>query len=136
MKSLKTLFIVLSMLIAAPIIANTTLNLTVKGMHCGGCETKFKTVASGIDGIKEVTSVSAANSNAVIVYDEKTTSSDKIVKSLAEQTGYTVSAAAGATVTTATGKPAGCCMAGQSNPSCKDKDKAKCAKTKCDKPEK
>lgn len=136
MKSLKTLFIVLSMLIAAPIIANTTLNLTVKGMHCGGCETKFKTVASGIDGIKEVTSVSAANSNAVIVYDEKTTSSDKIVKSLAEETGYTVSAAAGATVTTATGKPAGCCMAGQSNPSCKDKDKAKCAKTKCDKPEK
>ncbi|MBK9793489.1 MAG: heavy-metal-associated domain-containing protein [Sphingobacteriales bacterium] len=136
MKSLKTLFIVLSMLIAAPIIANTTLNLTVKGMHCGGCETKFKTVASGIDGIKEVTSVSAANSNAVIVYDEKTTSSDKIVKSLAEQTGYTVSASAGAAVTTATGKPAGCCMAGQSNPSCKDKDKAKCAKTKCDKPEK
>jgi copper chaperone CopZ len=105
-------------------------------MHCGGCETKFKTVASGIEGIKEVTSVSAANSNAVIVYDEKTTSSDKIVKSLAEETGYTVSAAAGATVTTATGKPAGCCMAGQSNPSCKDKDKAKCAKTKCDKPEK
>ena len=136
MKSLKTLFIVLSMLIAAPIIANTTLNLTVKGMHCGGCETKFKTVASGIDGIKEVTSVSAANSNAVIVYDEKTTSSDKIVKSLAEQTGYTVSASAGAAVTTATGKPAGCCMAGQSNPSCKDKDKAKCAKTKSDKPEK
>ncbi|MBP8192800.1 MAG: heavy-metal-associated domain-containing protein [Chitinophagales bacterium] len=136
MKSLKTLFIVLSMLITAPIIANTTLNLTVKGMHCGGCETKFKTVASGIEGIKEVTSVSATNSNAVIVYDEKTTSSDKIVKSLAEETGYTVSAAAGATVTTATGKPAGCCMAGQSNPSCKDKDKAKCAKTKCDKPEK
>ncbi|HNY54702.1 MAG TPA: heavy-metal-associated domain-containing protein [Chitinophagales bacterium] len=136
MKSLKTLFIVLSMLIAAPIIANTTLNLTVKGMHCGGCETKFKTAAAGINGIKEVTSVSAANSNAVIVYDEKTTSSDKIVKSLAEETGYTVSAAAGAIVTTATGKPAGCCMAGQSNPSCKDKDKAKCAKTKCDKPEK
>ena len=136
MKSLKTLFIVLSMLMAAPIIANTTLNLTVKGMHCGGCETKFKTVASGIEGIKEVTSVSAANSNAVIVYDEKTTSSDKIVKSLAEQTGYTVSAAAGAAVTTATGKPAGCCMAGQSNPSCQDKDKAKCAKTKCDKTEK
>ena len=136
MKSLKTLFIVLSMLITAPIIANTTLNLTVKGMHCGGCETKFKTVASGIEGIKEVTSVSAANSNAVIVYDEKTTSSDKIVKSLAEETGYTVSASAGAAVTTATGKPAGCCMAGQSNPSCKDKDKAKCAKTKCDKPEK
>lgn len=136
MKSLKTLFIVLSMLITAPIIANTTLNLTVKGMHCGGCETKFKTVASGIEGIKEVTSVSAANSNAVIVYDEKTTSSDKIVKSLAEQTGYTVSASTGAAVTTATGKPAGCCMAGQSNPSCKDKDKAKCAKKKCAKPEK
>ena len=136
MKSLKTLFIVLSMLIAAPIIANTTLNLTVKGMHCGGCETKFKTAAAGINGIKEVTSVSAANGNAVIVYDEKQTTAEKAVKELAEQSGFTVSASAGAAVTTATGKPAGCCMAGQSNPSCKDKDKAKCAKTKCDKPEK
>ncbi len=115
--------------------ANSTLKLSVKGMHCGGCETKFKTVASGVKGVTEVTSVSASNNNAVLVFDEKSTSADLIVKTLAEKTGYTVEVTSGAAVTSATGKPAGCCMSGQSNPSCKDKDKAKCAKTKCDKPE-
>lgn len=115
--------------------ANSTLKLSVKGMHCGGCETKFKTVAAGVKGVTEVTSVSASNNNAVLVFDEKSTSADLIVKTLAEKTGYTVEVTSGAAVTSATGKPAGCCMSGQSNPSCKDKDKAKCAKTKCDKPE-
>ncbi len=134
MKTLKSISILLSIVFTTQLFANSTLNLSVKGMHCGGCETKFKTVATGINGIKEVTSVSASNSNAVIVYDEKATTSDNIVKSLAEQTGYTVSVTSGAAVTTATGKPAGCCMSGQSNPACKQSDKAKCAKTKCDKP--
>lgn len=134
MKSLTSILFTLSLVISAQLFANTTLNLSVKGMHCGGCETKFKTAASDISGIKEVVSVSAANSNAVVIYDEKATSADKIVKSLADQTGYTVSVTSGAAASTAVGKPAGCCMAGQSNPSCKDKDKAKCAKQKCDKP--
>ncbi|MFN8295451.1 MAG: heavy-metal-associated domain-containing protein [Chitinophagales bacterium] len=131
MKKIYALF-VLVVFTFLSVYANKTLNLSVKGMHCGGCEMKFKSAASDIEGIKEVSSVSASNSNAVIIYDEKTTTEEKVIKALAEQTGYTVSAVSG--TTTATGKPAGCCMSGQSNPSCKDKDKAKCAKTKCDKP--
>ena len=131
MKNIYSLVVLLT-LSSLSLFANKTLSLSVKGMHCGGCEVKFKSVAADIEGIKEVSSVSASNSNAVIIYDEKTTTEEKVIKALAEQTGYTVSAVSG--TTPATGKPAGCCMAGQSNPSCKDKDKAKCAKTKCDKP--
>lgn len=131
MKKIITLLVGVSFCISSA-FANKTLNLSVKGMHCGGCETKFKTVATGIEGVKEVNAVSASNSNAVITYDEKKTSEEKLIKSLAEKTGYTISATNGTSAVS--GKPAGCCMAGQSNPSCKDKDKAKCAKTKCDKP--
>lgn len=132
MKKINTLLLLMAITFSA-VFAAKTLNLSVKGMHCGGCETKFKTVAADINGITEVTSVSASNSNAVIIYDEKATTEEKIIKSLAEQTGYTVSATT-ANGATATGTPAGCCMKGQSNPACKDSDKAKCAKTKCDKP--
>lgn len=131
MKKINVLFLLIAISFSAA-FANKTLNLSVKGMHCGGCEMKFKSVASDIEGIKEVSSVSASNSNAVIIYDEKATTEEKVIKALAEQTGYTVAATNG--TTTATGKPAGCCMSGQSNPSCKTSDKAKCAKTKCDKP--
>ena len=135
MKAIKSTFVLLSILFSAQLFANSTLKLSVKGMHCGGCETKFKTVAADVKGVTEVTSVSASNINAVIKKKKKTTSSEQIIKTLAEKTGYTVAVTSGAAVTSATGKPAGCCMSGQSNPSCKDKDKAKCAKTKCDKPE-
>lgn len=133
MKKINTfLFLTAFTLFAA--FTKSTLNLSVKGMHCGGCETKFKTAASGINGITEVKSVSAANSVAVVEYDEKTISAEKVVKALADQTGFTVSTTNGTAVTTATGKPASCCMQGQSNPSCKQGDKEKCAKSKCDKP--
>ena len=134
MKSLKSVLIVLSILMSTPLFANTTLNLTVSGMHCGGCETKFKTAATGIKGIIGVTSVSAANGNAVIVYDEKQITPEGAVKELADRSGFTVSANTGAALTSATGVPAACCIKGQSNPSCTQKEKAKCAKKKCGKP--
>lgn len=133
MKTLRTLLLLLSISVSGQLLADTTLNLSVKGMHCGGCESKFKSAASGIKGVQEVKSVSAANSSAVVVYDEKAISAEKLIQSLADQTGYTVAASTGATVTTAEGKPAGCCMKGQNNPSCSQKEKAKCTKKKCDK---
>jgi copper chaperone CopZ len=102
MKAIKSTFVLLSILFSAQLFANSTLKLSVKGMHCGGCETKFKTVAADVKGVTEVTSVSASNSNAVIVFDEKTTSSEQIVKTLAEKTGYTVAVTSGAAVTSAT----------------------------------
>ena len=133
MKKINTLLLLMAITFSA-VFATSTINLSVKGMHCGGCETKFKSAATAINGVTEVVSVSAANSSAVIVYDEKTVSAEKIIKTLADQTGYTVSATTGTTVTKAEGKPAGCCQKGQNNPSCKKEDKEICAKKKCDKP--
>lgn len=123
----------LTLAISVSLFAGTTLNLNVKGMHCGGCEVKFKSKAQEIKGVTEVNAVSASNNSATLVYDSKQTSPEKIVSALAEQTGYTISVNTSAGEVSATGKPAGCCMSGQSNPSCKSADKAKCAKTKCDK---
>jgi copper chaperone CopZ len=133
MKKLNTLFLLLAVTFTT-VFANSTLNLSVKGMHCGGCETKFKSAATAVNGVTAVKSVSAANSTAVIEYDEKTVSAQELIKALADKTGYTIAASTGSEVTTAEGKPAGCCQKGQNNPSCKKEDKAKCAKSKCDKP--
>ncbi|MFN8236774.1 MAG: heavy metal-associated domain-containing protein [Chitinophagales bacterium] len=124
----------LSVVIAVTVFAGNSLNLTVKGMHCGGCETKFKSTAASINGITEVSSVSAANSNAVVVIDEKVISAESAIKQLAEQTGYTVSLNTAAGTVSSSGAPAGCCMKGQNNSSCKAGNKAKCAKSKCNKP--
>lgn len=71
MRKLQSLLILLSVAVSAQLMANTTLNLSVKGMHCGSCEKKFKTAAGGISGIVEVSAVSAESNNAVVVYDEK-----------------------------------------------------------------
>ncbi|HNE49805.1 MAG TPA: heavy-metal-associated domain-containing protein [Chitinophagales bacterium] len=133
MRKLQSLLILLSVAVSAQLMANTTLNLSVKGMHCGSCEKKFKTAAGGISGIVEVSAVSAESNNAVVVYDEKTTTSDKVIKALADKTGYTVSASNEAT---AVGKPTSCCMKGQKEAACSKKDKEKCTKkTKCTKTE-
>ena len=133
MKKTQFLILLLSIAISGQLMANTSLNLSVKGMHCGSCEKKFKTAAGGISGVVEVASVSADNGNAVIVFDEKTTSTDKVIKALAEKTGYTITASTGAT---AEAKPAGCCMKGQKEAACTKKEKEKCTKkTKCTKTE-
>jgi hypothetical protein len=78
------------------------------------------------------------NGKAVIVFDEKLTSDqNKLVAELAEKTGYNVAVYFYRNCCYfCTPKPAGCCMSGQSAilPA-RTSDKAKCAKTKCDKPE-
>lgn len=129
MKKINTLLLLVAITFST-IFAKSTLNLSVKGMHCGGCETKFKAKATDINGISDVTSVSSANSTAVIVYDEKVISADKIIQTLAAQTGYTITASTGNTTTTAEGKPAACCQKGQKNAACADKGKKDCDKAK------
>ena len=127
MKKFNLLFVL--MIASLAIFAKSTLNLDVKGMHCGGCEVKFKSVATGIAGVTEVTSVSAADSKAVIVFDEKIISTEKLVAALATQTGWSVSASNGTVV--ATGKPTGCCAKGQAAPACKEGETKKdCKKGK------
>jgi copper chaperone CopZ len=123
------------MIASFAIFSKSTLSLNVKGMHCGGCEMKVKKIATEINGVTEVTSVSAADSKAVIVYDEKTITADKLVAELAAQTGYSVSTISENGAVSATGKPAGCCSKGQGAPACKEGEKAKCdkSKKKCDK---
>jgi len=130
MKKIIVSFIVVGLLLSTSLFANT-LNLSVKGMHCGGCETKFKSLATSIAGVTEVKSASAANSSAVIEYDEKVISSEKLITSLAEKTGYTIANLAGNNAAVVSGKPAGCCQKGQSNPACKKGEEAsKCTKSK------
>ncbi len=134
MKKFNLLFVL--MIASVAIFAKSTLNLDVKGMHCGGCETKFKSIATGINGVSEVTSVSSANGKAVIVYDEKLISDKKLVAELASKTGYSVSASTSTGTVAVTGTPNGCCAKGQGAPACKEgetKKNCKKGKTKCDK---
>ena len=127
-----TLLLLFGGIFISQLYSNSILNLNVKGMHCSGCEVKFKSAAADVNGIKEVTSISADNGTAVISFDEKVITAEKVVQELASKSGFSVSATTGAGVSSAEGKPTGCCMKGQHNPSCKKEDKAKCAK-KCDK---
>ena len=127
-----TLLLLFAGIFFSPLYSNSILNLNVKGMHCGGCEVKFKSAAAEVNGIKEVTSISAANGNAVISFDEKVITAEKVVQELASKSGFGISATTVDGISTSEGKPAGCCMKGQHNPSCKKEDKAKCTK-KCEK---
>lgn len=129
----KIAFLYLLLFFLAPAFGNSTLNLKVSGMHCGGCESRFKSAASGIKGIIEVNSVSASTGTAVVTYDEKTISPENAVQELADRSGFTVSVSDGKSVAPAAGKsgPA-CCMKGQGSPACSKAAKAKCAK-KCKK---
>lgn len=130
MKKLNLLFIL--MIATAALFAKSKLNLDVKGMHCGGCEAKFKSAASGIKGVSEVTSVSAADSKAVVVYDETIITAEKLVAELASQTGYSVSSSTAAGTVAVTGTPNGCCAKGQGAPAC-EQGKSKKGKSNCSK---
>jgi copper chaperone CopZ len=98
---------------------NSLLNLKVSGMHCGGCEMKFKSAAAGIKGISEVKEVSAEKGSATISYDPAQITAEKAVQSLAENTGFTISATTALGEVQSEGKPSGCCMKGQKSAGCK-----------------
>ena len=102
---------------------SSLLQLKVTGMHCGGCEAKFKTVAAGIKGIEEVKAVSAADGTASILYNPSLISAEKAIQSLAENTGYTVTATTSLGTVQSEGKPAGCCMKGEKSAACKKTQK-------------
>ena len=122
MKRIFPLFLLLAFVMNA-FAENPTLDLKVTGMHCGGCENKFKAAAVKIEGIDEVTAVSAANGTATIRYNPSEISAEKAIQSLAEATGYTVTATTSLGTVQSAGKPAGCCSKGQNNPACKKSEK-------------
>ena len=119
MKKIQILFFFIALSFSA-VFANSKLHLEVKGMHCGGCEMKFKSVAAKIAGVTEVTSISAETGKAEIVYDEKIISDEKLVAALAAQTGFSVSASTAKGTVAVAGTPNGCCSKGQGSPACKE----------------
>ncbi|HPW86118.1 MAG: heavy-metal-associated domain-containing protein [Chitinophagales bacterium] len=130
MNTLKSIFVLAAISVSSLLMAGT-LNLNVKGMHCGGCETKFKSNATSINGIQEVSAVSAEKGTATIEFDEKVISAEKAIEALAQKTGYTISAVTKVGEVKADGTPAGCCTKGNTKAACKKgEEAAKCTKTK------
>ena len=97
------------------------LNLNVTGMHCGGCASKVKAALIGIDGVQEVSNVSAETKSASLSYDPAKVTEEQIVEALVEKTGYTVSV-------NKAGAKASCCKG--EGKTCSAADKAACAKSK------
>jgi copper chaperone len=132
MKKIMTVFAVMAMsaMLAINVSAGdgktATLNLNVVGMHCGGCAGKVKAALAGIEGVKEVQSVSAQEKSAVLTFDPSKVSQEKIVEELGKKTGYAISVnkAGGKTETEA--KAACCKGAGKT---CTAEAKAACAKS-------
>lgn len=120
MKKIVIVFLLTCTMLGVFAKGESELSLKVEGMHCGGCETKFKTAASKITGIVKVKSVSAEAGSASILYDPSVITAEKAIQSLAENTGYTVSATTAMGEVQAAGKPSGCCMKGQKSPGCKN----------------
>lgn len=98
-------------------VASNTLNISVKGMHCGGCESKFKSKAQAINGISDVKEVSAEKSMAILEYNPSIISESDIIKQLTAQTGYEIANANAGKTTEVTTKS--CCKSGQT--SCNNK---------------
>lgn len=65
-----------------------TLQLTVTGMTCGGCENAVKNALRQIDGIEDVTASHAANSVGIRYDGDKVTRA--MVKERIEALGYSV----------------------------------------------
>ena len=65
-----------------------TLQLTVTGMTCGGCENAVTRALTRIDGVEEVSASHAANLVGVVYDTEKVTRA--MVKERIEELGYAV----------------------------------------------
>jgi copper chaperone len=65
-----------------------TVQLTVTGMTCGGCESAVTRALSLIDGVKEVSASHAANLVGVVFDTEKVTRA--MLKDRIEELGYAV----------------------------------------------
>lgn len=116
-------------------VANNTLNLSVKGMHCGGCEAKFKSKAEALEGVLKVTQVSAVNATTTLEYNPAVASEEKIIKQLIEASGYTITKISSSN-NNANVAPKACCKSGQTscnktatNSSCNKTSSAPCQKS-------
>ena len=65
-----------------------SIELTVIGMKCGGCETNVKNKLSAVDGVLQV-SASSKDKKVNVEFDEDQTSLDEIRQAIVEA-GFTV----------------------------------------------
>lgn len=114
-------------------LASNTLELSVKGMHCGGCEAKFRTKIEALKGITKVKEVSAINSYTSLEFNPEVISEEEIIKNLIASTGYAITKIEAKTTTNTA--PKACCKSGQttgstSTSSCSQaKTPSSCTKT-------
>lgn len=93
-------------------------NLEIKGMKCGGCEAKIKSILKDVDGVVSTESVSASEGTASIVIDKKKISDSKLATILADKSGYDVKVVSGTNTKTVTGNKKAACCSGASKANC------------------
>jgi copper chaperone len=110
----------LAFLLGAHAFAGETLvNLQVKGMKCGGCESKVTAVLKGIDGVVSTQEVSAAKGSVTVTINDKAISQEALATVLADKTGYDVSVVSkGDAVKVKGNEKAACCKKGETKASC------------------
>ena len=59
-------------------------NLNVKGMRCGGCEAKVKSVLKDIKGIVSIETVSSSDGKVSVIIDDAKTTDKKVASVLAD----------------------------------------------------
>jgi copper chaperone len=99
-------------------------NLNVKGMKCGGCESKVKSVLGDMEGVVSTEEVSSAKGSVTLTIDKTKTSEKAVAAALADKTGYDVTVVAnGVAVETKGNEKAACCTKGQTKAACESKKK-------------
>lgn len=89
-------------------------NLSVKGMKCGGCEAKIKSILSETKGVVSTEKVSASEGSAVVIIDTKVTSDKAVATALADKSGYDVKISTEAKAVKGNAKAACCSGAAKS----------------------
>jgi mercuric ion binding protein len=82
----KISIITVSIFILASSLFSKTIDIEVSKMHCPLCTTMVKKAIQKVDGVESV-KVKLNTKNAHVVFDEKKTNIDEILKSI-EPTGY------------------------------------------------
>lgn len=93
-------------------------NLQIKGMKCGGCESKVKSILKDVNGVVSTESISAADGAAVLIIDTKKTSEKEVAAVLADKSGYDVKVVSGGSSKTIQGNKKAACCSGAAKSSC------------------
>lgn len=93
-------------------------NLQIKGMKCGGCEAKIKSILKDVKGVVSTESISAAEGTAVVIIDQKLTSDKTLASVLADKSGYDVKVSSNTSSKTVKGNSKAACCNGAAKSSC------------------